>query len=71
VLNQTFQDYELIIIDDGSVDSTPCIARAYGQRVKDARQDNTGVAGALCTAQVTNGGVSSMCGRGYLYRLQN
>lgn len=47
VLNQTFQDFELIIIDDGSVDSTPDIVREYGQRVKYVRQDNTGVAGAF------------------------
>jgi glycosyltransferase involved in cell wall biosynthesis len=47
VLNQTLQDYELIIIDDGSLDSSPAIAREYGQRVKYIRQDNTGVAGAF------------------------
>lgn len=47
VLNQTFQDYELIIIDDGSVDSTPAIAVEYGQRVRYVRQANTGVAGAF------------------------
>lgn len=47
VLNQTFQNYELIIIDDGSVDSTPSIVAEYGQRVRYVRQDNTGVAGAF------------------------
>src|SRR5438132_7847564 len=47
VLNQTFQDYELIMIDDGSVDSTPAIAREYGQRVRYVRQENTGVASAF------------------------
>lgn len=47
VLNQTFQDHELIIIDDGSVDSTPSIAAEYGQRVRYVRQNNTGVAGAF------------------------
>jgi glycosyltransferase involved in cell wall biosynthesis len=47
VLDQTFQDYELIIIDDGSVDATASIVRSYGPRVRYVRQDNTGVAGAF------------------------
>ncbi len=47
VLNQTFQDFELILIDDGSVDSTPSIAKEYGERLSYVRQDNTGVAGAF------------------------
>lgn len=47
VLNQTFQDFELLVIDDGSVDSTPSIAREYGQRVTYVQQENTGVAGAF------------------------
>lgn len=47
VLDQTLQDHELIIIDDGSVDATASIARSYGLRVRYVRQDNTGVAGAF------------------------
>jgi glycosyltransferase involved in cell wall biosynthesis len=47
VLGQTFQDFELIVIDDGSVDSTPEIVRGYGERVRYVRQENTGVAGAF------------------------
>jgi glycosyltransferase involved in cell wall biosynthesis len=47
VLGQTFQDCELIVIDDGSKDSTPEIARSYGERVRYVRQENTGVAGAF------------------------
>jgi len=47
VLNQTFRDFELIVIDDGSVDSTPSIVREYGEQLKYVRQDNTGVAGAF------------------------
>jgi glycosyltransferase involved in cell wall biosynthesis len=47
VLRQTLQDYELIVVDDGSTDSTPQLTREYGNRIRYARQDNTGVAGAF------------------------
>lgn len=47
VLGQTFRDFELIVIDDGSKDSTPEIARGYGERLRYVRQENTGVAGAF------------------------
>jgi glycosyltransferase involved in cell wall biosynthesis len=47
VLAQTFQDFELIIIDDGSADSTPAIAQGFGERVRYVRQDNAGVAAAF------------------------
>lgn len=47
VLDQTFKDFELIVIDDGSKDSTPEIARSYGEQVRYVHQENTGVAGAF------------------------
>ena len=47
VLNQTFQDFELIVVDDGSTDSTPTIVQAYGTRIKYVRQDNRGAAAAF------------------------
>ena len=47
VLGQTFKDFELIVIDDGSKDSTPEVARGYGERIRYVRQENTGVAGAF------------------------
>jgi len=47
VLSQTLQDLELIVVDDGSTDSTPAIARSYGDRVRYVQQENRGTAGAF------------------------
>jgi glycosyltransferase involved in cell wall biosynthesis len=47
VLAQTLEDYELIVVDDGSADATADIARSYGSRVIYAHQENRGTAGAF------------------------
>lgn len=47
VLNQTFQDYELIVVDDGSKDNSYEVAKAaqsQSERVKLIHQENQGVA---------------------------
>lgn len=52
ILNQTFRDFELILIDDGSTDSTPRILADFKDKDKDNRlivltnQRNLGIAGA-------------------------
>jgi glycosyltransferase involved in cell wall biosynthesis len=46
VLRQTVPVAELIVVDDGSTDGTPDVARSYGDRVTYLRQDNRGVAAA-------------------------
>ena len=49
VLNQSFRDFELIIVDDGSTDSTPHILRRWEGRIRWMRQENSGVSRARNT----------------------
>ena len=47
VLNQTYNHYEIIVVDDGSTDETWALIQSYGSKVRGIRQENRGVAGAL------------------------
>ena len=40
VLNQTYEGYEIIVIDDGSTDNTRQVAREYGEKVRSYFQAN-------------------------------
>jgi glycosyltransferase involved in cell wall biosynthesis len=46
VLNQTFGDLEVLIIDDGSTDETESVMCRYSSSVRYIRQQNSGVAAA-------------------------
>lgn len=53
ILNQTFTNFEFVIVDDGSIDSTPMILEGYLQqdsRVRVIRQGNQGLPSARNTA---------------------
>lgn len=46
VLQQSYTDVEIIVVDDGSVDETPDVVAQFGHEVRYIRQRNRGVAGA-------------------------
>ena len=50
ILNQTFNDFEFIIVNDGSVDGTPDILEKYGKndkRIKIITHENKGLTKCL------------------------
>ena len=47
VQNQTFRDFEHIVIDDGSSDGTADVLKSFGNRITYIRQDNRGTHATL------------------------
>jgi glycosyltransferase involved in cell wall biosynthesis len=58
VFKQTFEDYEIIVVDDTSTDSTPEVVRDFGERVHFVRQEHQQGPGAA-----RNRGVEEAQGR--------
>jgi len=49
VLAQSFTDYEIIVVDDGSTDNTEELVKKYGSKVKYIYQENSGRSSARNT----------------------
>lgn len=64
VLEQTFRDYEIIVVDDGSTDKTAAIVKGYEDKVKYFFQENWG------TSVARNTGVKNAKGK-YIAFLDN
>ena len=50
VLAQSYRDFELIVVNDGSTDRTAEVLRGYGDRIRAIEQENGGAASARNTA---------------------
>jgi hypothetical protein len=48
-LSQTWRDFEVVVVDDGSTDATSQIATQFGDAIHYVRQDNQGIAAARNT----------------------
>ena len=47
VLNQTYSNIEVIVVDDGSTDDTWTIIQSYGDKIRGFHKENGGVSSAL------------------------
>jgi len=49
VLEQSYRDFEVVVVDDGSTDETPRLLARFGDQITVVRQANRGVAGSRNT----------------------
>jgi glycosyltransferase involved in cell wall biosynthesis len=57
LLTQTYQDFEIIVVDDGSTDNTRDVVFSFGNQIRYMRQDNRGPSSAR------NAGISASRGK--------
>ena len=49
VLNQDYQNFEIIVVDDGSTDNSREVARQFGEKIHYIYQENAGLSAARNT----------------------
>jgi len=59
VLDQTYSNIELVIVDDGSTDGTPDVIASFTNRVTSIRQEQSGPAAARNTSRSTSAAIFS------------
>ncbi len=68
ILSQSFTDFELILVDDGSIDNSLSICQSYAEkdsRVKVFHYENGGISVA------SNHILENVCGGGYIFLMDN
>src|ERR1039458_3668927 len=56
VFAQSYSDYEVVVLDDGSTDDTASVLAGYGNRVRVISQPNRGLSGARNAGVRASGG---------------
>ena len=49
LVNQTYKNIEIVVVNDGSKDNTDEICKSFGKKIKYIKKENGGVATALNT----------------------
>jgi len=55
MLSQTYSDFELVVLDDGSTDNTESVVHSFGDRLSYVKQGNKGLPSAKSSTGLPRG----------------